>query len=98
VLFGTGDGSGDVGDWQRRLHEHLRERGVDYLVVFEGRYPAIVRSPGFRVMHTLRNPDNRTMAGNVLLIVQTPWCRFPLSESEPSEPTSVSTPVSTPVS
>lgn len=96
VLFGTGNGSGDVGDWQRRLHKHLRERGVDYLVVFEGRYPAIVRSPGFRVMHTLRNPDNRTMAGNVLLIVQTPWCRFPLSESEPAapEPTAVSTPAS----
>ena len=92
VLFGSGatGSSGPTGateaepvgaeNWQQRLYDHLRSESVDYLVVFEGRYPAIVRSPGFRIVRTLRNPDNRTMAGDTLLIVRTPWCRHPLSE------------------
>lgn len=79
VLFGRpGE---EPGDWPRRLYEHLQNAEVDYLVVFEGTYPQIVRSSGFRQVHSLRNPDNRTMAGNVLLIVATPWCRYPLSAS-----------------
>ena len=95
VLFGTADDPAAADDWPRRLYQHLRERGVDYLVVFEGHYPAIVRAPGFRVVNVLRNPDNRTMAGEVLLIVQTPWCRFPLSEPPDPEPTSEPTSAST---
>ncbi|MDA8015909.1 MAG: hypothetical protein MPN21_00560 [Thermoanaerobaculia bacterium] len=81
ILFGSSGGSSwAVGDWQRRLHDYLRRERVDYLVVFDGSYPQVVRAPGFNVVRSFHNPDNRTMAGNVLLIVQTPWCRFPLSD------------------
>lgn len=87
VLFGGGtdsDGtvsSTNLGDWQARLREHLRREQVDVLVVFEDDYPGVVRAPGFRVVHAFRNPENRAMAGDVLLIVQTPWSRFPLPGS-----------------
>lgn len=72
------------GDWQGRLHEHLRRAGADYLVVFASSYPALVRAPGYRVVQSFHNPDNRTMAGGTLLVVATPWCRYPLAETDES--------------
>ena len=96
VLFGSAENPVSLGDWQKRLYDYLKERGVDYLVVFEGDYPAIVRSAGFRVVHAMRNPENRTMAGDVLLIVQTPWSRFPLSEPGPAARGSAADPTPAP--
>ena len=93
VLFGGATNPDDIGDWQQRLYGYLRAREVDYLVVFEGHYPAIVRAPGFQILHALHNPDNQTMAGDVLLILRTPWCRYPLTQP-PASSTSPLSPAS----
>ncbi len=54
----------------------------DYLVVFDGWYPPILQamSPVMR----FDRPQNLTMAGSRLVVAATPWCRFPLSSSNPN--------------
>lgn len=80
VLRGSGNSPG--GDWQRRLHQHLQAAQADYLVVFAGSYPQLLRAPGFHQVQRFSNEDNRTMAGQDLVIVATPWCRYPLHPAE----------------
>ena len=64
--------------WEDRLYRYLESRRPDYLVVFPQSYPRLVARPGFDVVQTFEIEDNVTMAGEVLVIFQTPWCRAPI--------------------
>ena len=55
----------------------------DYMVFFAESYPMLAQPPpGFRVLTRFDVEENRAMAGSRLLVVSTPWNRFPVLETE----------------
>lgn len=71
--------------WEERLARYLEaEAPVDYLVVFSASYPALTSGTvsGFRTVERFAVEDNLAMAGDELVILTTPWTRFPLVDPE----------------
>ncbi len=69
--------------WEERLLRYLAEQRPappDYLVVFAASYPQLIQQPGMTVVKRFPVPNNVTMAGDEVVIVATPYCRFPLHD------------------
>lgn len=60
--------------WEKHLLEFLEQRRPDYLVVFSSSYPMLTSSPGFERMASFEVENNVTMAGDELVVLETPWC------------------------
>lgn len=75
--------------WEERLHHYLAAEKADLVVVFSASYPALTsgRIAGYQRLASFKVERNVTMAGDELVILQTPWCRFPVAAgSPPSSP------------
>ncbi|MEO1368127.1 MAG: hypothetical protein AAFX50_13215, partial [Acidobacteriota bacterium] len=64
--------------WEERLARHLAERRPDYLVVFSKSYPMLSSPQGFERVISFTVENNVTMAGDELVVLETPWCDRPL--------------------
>lgn len=84
VLKGQDPGADEV-YWEQRLLAYLAQRQPDYLVVFERSYPMLTsgRVPGLQEVQRFTVENNVTMAGSELVILRTPWSRFPIGEGAP---------------
>lgn len=62
----------------------LEERRPDYLAVFPEWFPGLLAegSP-YRLVEAFPIPDNITMGGDRVVVLATPWTRFPLPSEEP---------------
>ena len=51
----------------------------DFLIAFDNSFPQLIRGqiPGFTPVASFKVEQNVTMAGSELVILRTPWCRFP---------------------
>ena len=69
------------GDWRQGVQRLLEEERPDYLVVFPAWFPWLVSegSP-YRLVHGVRIPGNIAMGGDELVVLSTPWTRYPLVE------------------
>lgn len=69
--------------WEQRLLAFLAEARPDIMVFFAESYPMLAElPPGFRRLTQFEVEENRAMAGRRLLVVATPWNRYPLSLEE----------------
>ncbi|MGB3563965.1 MAG: hypothetical protein WBC09_13030 [Thermoanaerobaculia bacterium] len=69
------------GDWRQGVQRLLEEERPDYLVVFPAWFPWLVSegSP-YQLVHGVRIPGNIAMGGDELVVLSTPWTRYPLVE------------------
>jgi hypothetical protein len=69
------------GDWRQGVQRLLEEERPDYLVVFPAWFPWLVSdgSP-YELVHGVRIPGNIAMGGDELVVLATPWTRYPLAE------------------
>ncbi len=76
-----GSGPSDPVYWEERLLRYLGQEQPDYLVVFPRSYPWLAgTASGFDQVKSFPIRDNVTMAGDELVILSTPWTRFPLAQ------------------
>lgn len=77
--------------WEEGVLTFLERLRPDYLVVFPTWFPRLTAegSPFHRLL-MLEIPDNITMGGDRLLVLETPWTRYPLEhqpgDSDPPPP------------
>ena len=64
--------------WEQHLLQFLAEKRPDYLVVFSASYPMLTSSSQFRRVASFDIENNVTMAGDELVILETPWSDQPL--------------------
>jgi hypothetical protein len=67
-------------EFQTAVIEFLAERRPDYLVIFPSWLPEVAADRRFPPVYDLPIPDNRTMGGDELVVLATPWTRYPLAE------------------
>lgn len=75
-----GDGAHEGGIyWEQRLLTYLAGEKPDLMVAFANSYPGLAggRLGNFRKVASFKLERNITMAGSELVILETPWCRFP---------------------
>ena len=71
-----GSGPQDPIYWEQRLLAFLEPRQPDYLLIFERSYPMLSSPPqGFTRVQAFEIENNVTMAGDTLVLIQTPWAR-----------------------
>jgi hypothetical protein len=76
-------------DWMRALARQIERRRPDYVLLYPRWYPLLDRDPArFPVAHRLAIADNVAMAGEELVLYQTPWTRYPLGPPVAAEPRS----------
>lgn len=69
------------GDWRLGVQRLLEEERPDYLVIFPVWFPWLVSEDSpYRLVHRVRIPDNIAMGGDELVVLSTPWTRYPLAE------------------
>lgn len=66
--------------WEQRLYDYLAAQKPDLVVVFSTMYPGFAqgRVGDLVPVASFMLENNITMAGDELMILRTPWCRFPL--------------------
>jgi hypothetical protein len=72
-----------TGYWEERVVEFLGNTRPDYILAFNRSFPALTSGqfPGFSRARTFVVENNVTMAGNELVLLSTPWTRFPLKST-----------------
>jgi arabinofuranosyltransferase len=67
--------------WEQRLYDFLAAEKPDLVVVFSKNYPGLARGRvgNLAPVASFTLDNNITMAGDELMILRTPWCRFPLA-------------------
>lgn len=65
--------------WEQRLLDYLAGEKPDLMVAFANSYPGIARGRigNFQPVASFKLERNITMAGDELVVLRTPWCRFP---------------------
>jgi hypothetical protein len=75
------DAAEQEGDWRLGVQRLLEEEKPDYLVVFPAWFPWLVgEGSPYRLVHGVRIPGNIAMGGDELVVLATPWTRYPLVE------------------
>lgn len=71
--------------WEQRLLDYMAVEKPDVMVAFSDVYPALVRGRigNFTPVASFRLERNITMAGDELVVLRTPWCRFPEAFAAP---------------
>jgi arabinofuranosyltransferase len=69
----------------------LRERQPDYLAIFPGWYPCVTAEE-FPLVVELRVPGNITLGEDHIVLLATPWTRFPLHHIPGSDPAAAGSP------
>lgn len=67
--------------WEQRLYDYLAAKKPDLVVVFTDSFPGMTngRVGNLTPVASFTLDNNITMAGDHLMILRTPWCRFPLT-------------------
>ena len=67
--------------WEQRLYDYLAAEKPDLVVVFTDSFPGMTsgRVGNLAPLASFTLDTNITMAGDELMILRTPWCRFPLT-------------------
>lgn len=60
------------------MFQAVERRRPDYLVVFPSWVPGLVEDPRFRPVHGVEIRGNITMGDDRIVVLATPWTRFPL--------------------
>lgn len=76
--------SGDY--WEERLYRVLEERGVDLVIAFPDSYPGLLKGHVGQLQPVIsfKVDRNAAMAGNELVVLRTPWCKF--CQAMPAQP------------
>jgi hypothetical protein len=70
-----------TGYWEERMVKFLGETRPDFVLAFNKSLPLVTSGnvPGFERVRVFTVENNVTMAGNELVVLKTPWTRFPLT-------------------